>query len=181
MLYRATVDPGLGGTAISLWQETTWEEASHPYHTQVYSAPKGLEWLDRARLTVNSIEKVLSRYAVSEVWIEYPGFHKSAGGQASATRGDVFKLMFLVGMLADRFEIRGTRFHPLEVNQWKGTLSKEAVAVRVGRILDCDPKRYGNHIMDSVGMGLFVKGFFSCEGMVQEDPKPAVIVPVRRR
>ncbi len=94
---------------------------------------------------------------------------QNVGGMASASSGDIFKLTFLVGKFSRVCDDQhNCKFRPLEVNEWKGQMSKDLVSRRVANCLNIQPDAYGNHIMDSVGMGLFVKGVLSLNGKTRK-------------
>lgn len=165
-----TIDPGLGGTGICLWHEDTLE----PTMTAIIKVPDSYgDWLVRSNIMSSNLGEILKMQPlIQQVYIEYPLLMQTASGMASAIRGDVFKLMFLVGCFAQQVWNYNHEFVPLPVNDWKGQLPKEVVAKRVCQILRCESDRYGDHVMDAVGMGLYLKGVFN--GSDESEP-------VRRR
>jgi hypothetical protein len=91
-----------------------------------------------------------------EAFIEMPEFWSgSALSYASTAQGDLFKLAYLVGALAQalhNINVVTTLLHPRE---WKGNMKKEMIDRRIKFIIN---REYPNHISDAVGIGLFVQG-----------------------
>ena len=78
-----------------------------------------------------------------------------------AKRGDLVTLSFFIGFLAGR--LAPVPFIPIEVNRWKGQLSKKNVEQRIKNKLGeqvCDTLGIKTHAWDAVGIGLYCKGYF---------------------
>ena len=169
-----TVDPGLGGTGMAFWQKDFWGQKPYiPFFTHAITAPDKLDWLTRSDIIVEEFQKVLrpQEYVVTKVWVEYPGLHQTAAGHASASKGDIFKLMFLVGRFAQVCYTMRSEFVPLEVNEWKGTMSKEVVIRRISNRLGVSHDHFPNHVADAVGMGLHLQGVLNGTGLTRSaDP-----------
>lgn len=158
-----TVDPGLGGTGLAAWRD----DESVPYNTKKLTVPTKVgDWVARSEQYSIDFQNYLKlHWEVEEVWIEFPGLHTTASGMASAQSGDIFKLTFLVGIYACHAWNYGMAARPLPVNDWKGTLSKDAIEFRVRRVLgDSLTDSYPNHVLDAVGMGLHLKGLLNETG-----------------
>lgn len=164
MSVYMTVDPGVGGTGIALWDD----EHIHPRNCAVVTASTELEWIDRVWSIAEGFNDILLKANPEHIIFEYPGFFQSAKGLASAVNGDVFKLMFLVGILSDRCHLNKMGVVLLPVNTWKGTLSKDAVIARIAARLGTTLDHYPNHVADAVGMGLHVKGLLNLSGSVRK-------------
>lgn len=151
-----SVDPGIGGTGVAIWDPTY----PKPAYTKVIRPLPNLEWMANSEHISKEFLNLLKtyEYLVDEVYIEWPGLHQTAAGMASAARGDIFKLMFLVGALTQQCWTNNWIMVAVPVAQWKGQMSKEAVAKRVATKLGCQPDAYPNHVMDAVGIGLAVRG-----------------------
>ncbi len=166
MTYIITVDPGISGTGIATWAP----DRLAPVYTKSIIIPEPREdWVERMRLMSEEFYQTLKaqQESISKVYIEYPKLMQTASGMASAQRGDVFKLMCFVGVLAAQCWRYNTEFIPLPVNDWKGVLPKGVVAQRVAARLKCSARAYPNHVMDAVGMGLYLKGEFDGSGITR--------------
>lgn len=78
-----------------------------------------------------------------------------------AGRGDLVTLSFFIGYLAGR--ICPIPFIPVEINKWKGQLSKKNVTDRIKNKLTkkvCKTLEIRTHAWDAVGIGLWAKGHF---------------------
>lgn len=154
-----TVDPGLSGTGLAVWVP----DSDQPLLTKSLSLNSKLEHYKRSR----SYKRLFAEFidyetkGIEVCYIEWPRMFESAGGHMSSAKGDIHKLVFLVSCFANACWERGIEYRELPVNDWKGTMSKEMVAERVADRLLCDPKEYPNHVMDAVGMGLYVKGLLT--------------------
>lgn len=120
-------------------------------------------WDSMARCQVRQFETFLQRYRPDETICELPAFFVgSATGHAAAARQDVVKLVYLVGGLSAVAMQRGLDFWLVEVNRWKGQMSKEAVKKRLIRrnpdLLNM-PEFKGDAV-DAVGIGAFKMGWF---------------------
>lgn len=85
-----------------------------------------------------------------------PEIWTSGKSMASATRGDLFKLVYLIGQLS----IGNGEFIPFMIapREWKGQLPKEEVIRRIKKLCPNVGSAIGNHEADAVGMGLALQG-----------------------
>lgn len=150
------VDPGLGGTGWAFFDTFT---KSPPIDWGVLRRPEG-DWTIRARDIARGFKSVVSDKIVYHVVIEMPSMWSgSAQSHASTVSGDLFKLAFLVGSIAQWFachraDLQLTLISPQE---WKGQLPKELVIKRiVKRFPNLD--MIANHEADAIGMGLACQG-----------------------
>jgi hypothetical protein len=166
--FYATIDPGLGGTGLAIWDKNLL----HPVNTYAITVGAIGDWLQRAQTYGIRLDMAIKKEEtpIQKIYIEYPRLMATASGMASAERGDVFKLMFLVGVYAEVCWRNGLEFVPLPVNTWKGTMSKEVVAKRILQRLGENAK-FPNHTEDAVGMGIYLKGLMNISGTVREKPK----------
>ena len=167
-MYYMTIDPGSGGTGWAAWEESKWGECVRPRQTGVLTATVG-DWDRRADRLSLEFANQLDWWAPKIVYIELPKLMAgSASGAASASSGDLFKLTILVGRYVECCHRAALcKSVLLPVNDWKGTMSKEAVGNRVYARLGKDVV-YPNHSLDAVGMGLYLKGFMNATGESRE-------------
>lgn len=152
------VDPGINGTGIALWCPG---DDLYPFGTDVLNAPRKLTWWRKALYLADAVADVVDEHRDIAILVcECPQFFASAGGEMVAGRGDLVKLAIAVGCIAGRVEsnTRSCEFFPVEVNDWKGQLSKENVERRIRRKLPLG--EYTSHAWDAVGIGLFARGDF---------------------
>lgn len=153
------IDPGLGGTGIARW--IMWPEHKRPRLKSVAIIR------DRARddTLTNRCADLTNRLPDSPeqsdfVVIEMPQHMTNTKGIA-AQAGAVYKLTFLVGFLAARFDMSGATVHVVNPSEWKGQLPKDIVQQRVERILGkstCRELNIRSHAWDAVGIGLWALG-----------------------
>lgn len=150
-----TVDPGLGGTGWAVFAEGTILPRAFGILNR---PPPKLDWTDRAEWLAFCLEETIAEYPAPKVYIEYPAYFASVGGEMVAKRGDLCKLTYLVGMLAGRGCLYANSIL-LPVNQWKGQLPKKVVENRVKKVLGNEFNgKYPSHVYDSIGMGFYLKG-----------------------
>lgn len=166
-----TIDPGLGGTGWAYWYSMNvsptniTKKARPPDFTGVLRVPKKIkDWEDKAYGYSKLFEQLVKR-SLPEAdedgrlfVIEFPQlFSSSSISFASAQRGDLFKLSYLVGMYS---QIIYSSKVPSEIdlvspNAWKGQLTKKATNKRIMRTIK---KKYRDHEADAVGIGLYLQG-----------------------
>ncbi len=122
---------------------------------------------DNFYLRVHSIIAQLANVIVdcspTLIAIEWPSYFGSVGGIATAGHGDLVKLAFTVGKMAQIGEAYGAAFIPVPVVNWKGQLKKNVVIKRIKKTI---PKAFlekldpDSHSWDAIGIGLFVRGLF---------------------
>jgi hypothetical protein len=118
-------------------------------------------WYWRMETVAVQFRQVLDILKPKIVYSEFPQFYQDPGGEMCAARGDLQKLTFSVGVLAECCFNRNIDFVPILVSEWKGQLPKKIVNERILQILGpvaC--REFDTHIWDAVGIGLFAKGHF---------------------
>ena len=144
-----TIDPGKN-TGIAFWGGTFFPSTSTINYKDVIRANLS-EYIE---YMTDSLHDLLSAHNTFYNFIQIEGvvvWDSSAKSMASATRGDLITLSYLVGayiVVAQEFtkEVRIKT-----ATQWKGQLSKEGTAARVKRI---NKHTYENdHVTDAVAMG----------------------------
>ena len=157
------VDPGLGGTGVAHW--TSFARLDHdkfkgklPHETRIIEVKENIDWIGKADMITDRFEKFLKEccpcFAVFEnqsVW------DSTAAGYAAGKKGDIVKLAQLNGMMMRAAQKRNMNVHLLEVGEWKGQLSKDAVKQRI-RIYTGIKTDYPNHVSDAIGMGFYLQG-----------------------
>lgn len=157
------VDPGIIGSGCAFWDEVVragiTKPASEPQITEGHN-PKDskLSWDIRADVLCAWFNGVIHTLEPQIVVIEFPELWSSSPvSQASAGRGDLFKLAYLVGAFGEIVRHQtGTGPVLISPAKWKGQLTKKAVHARIERALG--DVKYPEHIADAVGMGLAVQG-----------------------
>ena len=147
-----TVDPGLMGTGWALWRNK-----KSPVGTGVLKTEHGksaISWEERSHRISDGFSALLVTYTPKLVVIEFPGlFGADATSYAAASKGDLFKLTYLVGNLGVLVHRIGSKVETLPPSKWKGQMPKDVVDRRIMRAIG---KKYPNHIGDAVGMGLYM-------------------------
>lgn len=170
MSHRASIDPGVAGTGLCIWEEADWHKQSLPVLVHNYygsgAIPKGkFGWQTKALRIAKDVADVLEEFEVTRVYCEFPELFQSAGGLMVAARGDLQKLTFIVGCFAQVCAERSIKFKTYYPMDWKGNLKKEIIETRLKQRMP-GLKKMGItlHGWDAVGIGLHAKGFFGPEG-----------------
>jgi len=78
----------------------------------------------------------------------------------SASRGNLFKLSYIVGMYARNALHYGSGFRIIPASQWKGQLKDPMVMKRVTNLTGIEFKKSEQHVCDAIGIGLSHMGLF---------------------
>jgi len=151
-----SVDPGLGGTGISVWSGKRLESAT------VITAPRGEEWDVRAIWYAQAVYDKAVNEVVSDVVIEMPQYMQSAGGQLTARANSLVKLTTLVGCMLFALSDEERRVHLITPTKWKGQLPKPAMVKRIQARIPkaCARIMPMTHAWDAIGLGLYFQGRF---------------------
>lgn len=157
------IDPGLGGTGWAFYSQiSVIFPEKHPLKAGV-ARPKSNA---KTALPIRAKE-ILSNLCASletehdillpnQVFIEYPEFWSdSLLSTTAASKGDLIKLTFLSGYLAQYFTRLGAEIVLLTPADWKGQMPKDVMKRRVRR---ATRRQYAEHAWDAVGMALSVQG-----------------------
>jgi len=158
------VDPGLGGTGVALFpvihtKSTDKQFCKHIFN-DVLHAPSNEQWDNRAWSIAVQFKGLLQCSIVRDVVIEFPKlFSGSAKSQSSASKGDLFKLTHLIGMLSlVSCEHTGNLPILMTPEDWKGQLPKAAVINRIKKAYDDQMLMLRDHEADAIGMGVSAQG-----------------------
>lgn len=146
------VDPGITGSGVA-------------YRTSPEGLPVGRVIIPLAKKdtwearTASIVEQILYDIAEAKpelIVCENMQFERSDRGEAAIRSGNIFKTQALVGALLGvavcYHSLYGCTFETVEVNEWKGQLSKDIIIDRICRDLNCTTKQYKSHAWDSVGI-----------------------------
>lgn len=166
MDVRLSLDPGLTGMGLAVWEERTWADrrAVAPLCSQTFEPSGKMDWEQRGQDYAERLGRYLftQSFEVVEAYCEFPIFYASSpGGHMAAATGDLLKLTYSVGCLAGA--IAPGHFHAIKVPDWKGQLSKRLVEDRIRKLLGnekCDELGITSHGWDAVGVGLYERGLF---------------------
>lgn len=140
------------------------EGKMYPTHVGIIKSKiKEKDFVMQAHNVATQYTHLLVTYAPRTVAIEWPAVYGSLSGRAAAGSGSVVKLAFTVGKLAQIVEDYGAFFVPIEVNKWKGQLSKKIVIKRIKRIISSSRLKKlapEKDAWDAIGIGLFMRGLF---------------------
>lgn len=165
----ATIDPGVTGTGIALWEWKPWVTHVPALPTLVQcvkpTAAMSSTWFHKAQSVVSIVADVLDGLGTTtKTYIEEPQYFQSHYGQTAARDGALVKLCLLTGMLMQACP----DVTPIRVNQWKGNVPKTVIENRVRRLLLHIAKTQGyaapemehwtDHEFDAIGLGLHQQG-----------------------
>lgn len=125
---------------------------------RVYAPPRVGTFVDRAwRIADTLLADLRSDLtAMDHIVCEFPNFQESAKRSMGWRTGDLQKLTFLVGVLAQA--CRPAQFTPVTPVQWKGQLPKHLTVKRVTTALGpdvCAAIGLKSHAWDAAGIGLW--------------------------
>lgn len=158
------VDPGLTGTGWAFWNVLRIRphrdvRPGEPDQMGLLTTGRGSYEARMTRL-VGLFGSVVAATQARELVLESPEvWGGSSKSYASATSGDLLKLVALVGAFHWEF-FRRTGEQPVLVTptRWKGGMPKDTVMRRIARAFGKRTCRFPDHIADAVGMGLAVMG-----------------------
>jgi hypothetical protein len=144
------VDPGVEA-AWAVW----FRAELKPRHVRMVKPHKG-SWEERVDELMYDFNDDLRAWAPRIVVIEWPKLFESGGGMVSARSGALLKLMYVVGRMVEAARSKRMAIKLVDVNDWKGQMSKTAVKHRVRKRLGsvCDKLKLKEHMWDAVGIGL---------------------------
>jgi Holliday junction resolvasome RuvABC endonuclease subunit len=155
-----TMDPGIVGMGFAFWEQLERGKgikARKPDVSGVIHGRRKEDWLTRVTdmciwlhgfMVANDVQNVVMEFV--QLW------GQSSVSMASATKGDLFKLAFLVGAL---YQTASSLLvlDPVIVKpaDWKGQMGKDVVDKRIWRAVK---EAYPNHAADAVAIGLRIQG-----------------------
>jgi hypothetical protein len=151
------IDPGLNGTGVAIWTD----HPRVPVHTEVLTAPRKLDWIERVAHLSYAVHDLVETYRVRELVCEMMEFHGTAKS-AMSWHGDLQRTLILIGSIIGQTHhmIRWTRLTP--PSEWKGQLPKSVTILRVEKCLGfkaCIELGIQTHAWDAVGIGLWHRGY----------------------
>lgn len=167
--YRMTVDAGITGTGLALWDENRWGLAVPPIAWFVllpqrkpnpHSHPR---WMLKMISISEQVALVMREFRPTETYCELPQYFDSGGGQRTAKTGALVKLSLCVGVMCECSRLHNSKFVPIPVNVWKGQLPKDVVESRARRLVPALNElvpQPNTHAWDAIGIGLYAKGIF---------------------
>lgn len=171
-MYRVSIDPGIEGTGLAVWNDASWDTLVPPIHVYSNIHHVGMNegtWLTRMLSISKQVQALLDTLTVQNqkllhVYIEWPHYRADHVGQTATAKGDIHKLSALIGSLTSLAATRyGAVVHLVPVADWKGQLPKYVVRDRILKHFG-EPVCEGSlhirqHGWDAVGIGLYAKGF----------------------
>lgn len=140
------VDPGIMGTGYAQVCEDI-----NAIESGVIDPRKTWTWDQNARLIVARFIAIVNGKKPSRIVFEFPEFWETPKGHASAAKGDLFKLAFLIGGLSQiAWKMSACPVY-VSPREWKGQLPKSLVITRVTQIIGRVPV---NHEADAIGMAI---------------------------
>ena len=159
-MYTIYIDPGLGGTGWAYFSSHSCCSET-PELPNAYGVLRGHAketWIQQSNTIRHAFSFLLEKYTARQCVIEFPCLWSGSGlSQASASRGDLFKLAYLCGSLAAMCGIRGVRVELPSPQDWKGQLPKDVVIKRILRFFP-EGTIIKDHEADAIGMGIAAQG-----------------------
>jgi hypothetical protein len=161
------IDPGLSGTGWAYWREDQEHQGDAPYAVGVITVPNKLrsdDFVIRAKYVAQQLFSITGKlYDIDEsptdiVVCEFPNYQDSGARSMGWRSGDLQRLTFLTGVIAQRFD--DCEFVPVEPYKWKGQLPKHVVEDRIRKRLGgktCRTLGVKSHAWDAIGIGLWYR------------------------
>jgi hypothetical protein len=162
-----SIDPGLSGTGWAYWRKDQEHDSDAPYEAGVLMVPnnKRLEdFVTRSKHLADKLYNIADRlYDIRDsgsdiVICEFPNYQDSGSRSMGWRSGDLQRLTFLTGVIAQRFD--DCEFVPVEPFKWKGQLPKHVVEDRIRKRLGgktCRTLGVKSHAWDAIGIGLWYR------------------------
>ena len=158
------VDPGTHHSGYAFWKYIRNSrhvekkiKATRPDISGVWRVHKNIKDLNHCTdILCQQLNDFISEHEVGSVILEFPQFWAdSAVSHASASKGDLFKLAFVIGTMAKTSFDWGANTALIFPQSWKGQLKKDVVLRRINRaiVMFCR-----DHEGDAVGIGLHFQG-----------------------
>ena len=163
-VYALSLDPGTKGSGLCFWDLEEYMSTEICMPKKVLNLiPRGTgSWISSSHELHMAFNFIFNNVQIARVDSEFPQFFAdSAGGHATAARGDLQKLTFVVGVFCSVTWAHRVPFFPWEVNEWKGQMSKEVTEKAIRRRLaNIDILHPQSHSWDAIGIGLHAQGKF---------------------
>ena len=158
---RVTIDPGLAGTGVSVWDDKHWTRLVPPTFCRVLNVSSKASIEDRSYEMAMLVAKIIRDTGDCQTtYIEMPEHWGTQRGAVAEQSGALLKLCVLIGTMNGLFP---EDVILIPVRDWKGQMSKKSVENRVRRKIGADVyTKLGvkTHAIDAVGIGLHLKGHF---------------------
>ena len=153
-MWTMSVDPGLD-FGWALWHDGKLDEWG--VRTKKFS-----DWEDHLDFCMRQYTDLLDNLVLAgcdnEVVCEKPSFFGGSGGMVTAQSGALVKLTIVVGAFAGIAHTYGVPFHFMEVNAWKGQMSKPMTEQRIRKALGPRVNSVKSHAWDAIGIGYVHSG-----------------------
>ncbi len=155
------IDPGVRHTGYAFWKEIKRGRRAPtraPTDTGLITIPAGVPWEQAVYEHLGSwLTEYITVHRVRYVVIEGVEFWASSTrSQVAARKGDLFRLMFLVGAFGQTvYALCEKKAVIIEPTKWKGDMPKPVMKRRVRRALH---RKYREHEYDGVALGLRIMG-----------------------
>jgi Holliday junction resolvasome RuvABC endonuclease subunit len=157
------IDPGLQGTGYAHLEWTN--DQPYLWRAGVLNTPSAMAdapFWERAMWFAKAINELVTEHSKQSpiVVCEMPQYFDTAATSMGWKKGDLQKLVFLVGTICA--QVSPFKFYAVEVNAWKGQLPKQVVEDRMRKRLGTRPDELGVrlHAWDAIGIGMWAMGRF---------------------
>lgn len=155
------IDPGVEG-AFAFWKESTVEYVERPSVWGTFGSTGSSEdWQVRVDTAWRQLRTRIFLLKPQRVVCEWPElFAHNEASLASNKRGDLMKLMYVVGGISKICHGMSIPIQLARVFEWKGQLSKSMVIKRIKDRFPGATLPFKSHEWDAVGIGLWARGKF---------------------
>lgn len=161
------IDTGTDAMGFAAWADPKARPSATPCAAWYYAASNKGEWYNKVMTFCDMIVPMLGEYEVDvqfdllvlelpEVWFT------SAKGLSAAQRGDVEKVAWSGGAIAEALKGFWTELRVVKPREWKGQMNKDLswarCVKRTGTDRDGRGAKVWSHARDAVGIGLDARG-----------------------
>lgn len=163
------IDPGVRNMGYAFWPELhrlvrpNKRRLILPSNSGLVTAPRNIPWMNAVlEHQVPWLTSMIRMHDITTLVVEFTEvWATSEVSMASATKGDLQKLTFMIGAMVHSFTIN-TGLIPTLISprDWKGTMPKDVMKRRLRIAVNAAGahKQYSEHEADAVAMGVSVQG-----------------------
>lgn len=156
-MHRLTIDPSINDIGLAYWYLDKWGHAEAFDGCLKLSVRKS----DCMQTRLENVQRIVNdhtiEYDVDRVYIEWPRFMPGYRGMKAANAGHLVLLVAAATSILNLYTDRNIDVTIIEVNEWKGQLSKSLIIERVHKVYpDLAYENITDHEYDAIGIGLYV-------------------------
>lgn len=158
-----TIDPGVSGTGLAIWNADLFGVGKFPYEGYPPTKIMSIRYKDTASY-FNTLQYGIRQLGCLKIICEDVDYRKGDKGQMVAESGDLVTLAKFIGAIQGIAFCEGVPIELVTANIWKGQLNKAKVVARLKKICPSLTNFCGDeekaHDWEAVGIGFWKQGVF---------------------